>query len=263
MRPRAASSSARSCAARLVASYAECGSVAERYVSSSVAAPVGPRAAVELTNTASAPRAAAASRTLRVPSTLVRVISPGSRGPNSYIAAAWNTTSIPSIARTTDAASVTSPTASSTGNPASRRRSLVGRTRTRTSSPRAHSMCATCEPRNPVAPVTRYLIALTNTLLRPWYPIGEAGRIARAWKVGPGRASNSKTCVSPLGVPDAPVSAPRRALAGRRSSCSSWCWGPRAGSTRRFRLTFVPCRFRRPRPLRRRLRPALAPAPAV
>src|SRR5207249_1318025 len=92
----------------------------------------------------------------------------------SYRAAAWYTVSTPSNAFSTDARSVTSPSAYSTGRSAIRRRSLVGRTSTRTASPRPHSAAAVLLPRKPLAPVTREVIGINSVR-----SVGDRARMGR------------------------------------------------------------------------------------
>src|SRR5207302_789286 len=73
----------------------------------------------------------------------------------------------PSRAFSIDGRSVTSPSAYSTLRSAMRRRSLVGRTSTRTVSPRAHRAAAVLLPRKPLAPVTRQVIAVNSDRSAP------------------------------------------------------------------------------------------------
>ena len=68
--------------------------------------------------------------------------------------ATWNTRVIPRSARRTARRSVTSATTGLEVEPVERLELEVARTVARTSSPRATRARATCEPTNPVAPVT-------------------------------------------------------------------------------------------------------------
>jgi len=114
-----------------------------------------PITAVEEVSTArrTPARSAAPSTTSTDPTFTARCrASPGRKWTTP---AEWTTASQPARARSTEAASSTSPVTRSTGAPSRLRRSLVARTRARTACPRRASSRATQEPMNPVAPVTR------------------------------------------------------------------------------------------------------------
>src|SRR5918911_729051 len=99
--------------------------------------------------------ALAAVTTLRVPCTLMRsnVALPFS----TLMATRWMTTSTPSMARSSEAGSVTSPMAGSILVARARCAVAALRTRGRTCSPRACSRATRWRPTKPVAPVTRII----------------------------------------------------------------------------------------------------------
>ena len=91
--------------------------------------------------------------TVRVPSTLTRASSAG-EARRFVVPATWKTRSTPRSALRSAARSPSCAVASSTSSPSSASRDELARTVARTSSPRASSARTTCEPTNPVAPVT-------------------------------------------------------------------------------------------------------------
>src|SRR6185436_8645512 len=84
--------------------------------------------------------------------------------------------SAPAQARESDAGSFRSPGTISTGRPARLSRGLPGRTRQRTSRPRAKSARTTWAPTNPVPPVTRFGTIPSAQKV----PSGHAHHVARA-----------------------------------------------------------------------------------
>src|SRR5437588_5233569 len=127
--------------------------------------------------TRSTPTRRAASSTVHVPRTLVSKVAVGERSavPTSVWAARWNTvsTSYSARARSTTAASRTSPQTTSTraSVPSSAKAESAGssRRRTATRASRASSAFTSHEPRSPWAPVTKQEVTL-RVRSRPQLP---------------------------------------------------------------------------------------------
>ena len=112
---------------------------------------------LDVWTTFSAPARSASSITIRVPPTLTAKTRSRSLTRIEVVPATWKTFDTSSIARRTEARSVTSPSARSQSRSSMWEVSRPSRTRRRRSSPRAASCLTRCEPMKPVPPVTSVL----------------------------------------------------------------------------------------------------------
>ena len=126
------------------------------------ATPIAP--AEEVWTTRSTPASSADSKTIREPRRLVSKTASRSALRSEVRPATWKTRSTPSIALRTARRSVTLPIARSNSSPSRAERSELRRVSTRSSSPRAASARARCEPMKPVAPVSN-VVAMRSVIV--------------------------------------------------------------------------------------------------